>query len=49
MIAEDQGHHPLLTLNYNKVRVTLTTHAAGGLTENDYVMARIIDKMSGSE
>ncbi|MCX6339913.1 MAG: 4a-hydroxytetrahydrobiopterin dehydratase [Candidatus Aureabacteria bacterium] len=43
MVAEDQGHHPVLTLLYNKVRVTLATHAAGGLTENDFIMARIID------
>ncbi len=47
MIAEEQGHHPVLTLLYNKVRVTLTTHAAGGLTENDFVMAGIIDGVGG--
>jgi len=46
MIAQEQGHHPTLTLLYNKLRVTLTTHAAGGLTENDFIMARIIDEVS---
>jgi len=45
VIAEEQGHHPVLTLLYNKVRVTLTTHAAGGLTENDFIMAGIIDEI----
>lgn len=45
MVAEDQGHHPVMTLGYNSVRVTLTTHAAGGLTENDFTMARIIDEV----
>jgi 4a-hydroxytetrahydrobiopterin dehydratase len=45
MMAQDQGHHPLLTLMYNKVKVTLTTHVAGGVTENDFVMAGIIDQM----
>jgi thioredoxin-dependent peroxiredoxin len=44
IIAEGQGHHPILSLNYNKLKVTLTTHAAGGLTENDFIMARIIDE-----
>lgn len=45
VIAQEQGHHPTLTIIYNKVRVTLTTHAAGGLTENDFIMARIIDEL----
>jgi thiol peroxidase len=45
VIAEEQGHHPTLTLMYNKLKVTLTTHAAGGLTENDFIMAGIIDSM----
>lgn len=58
MIAEEQGHHPTLTLMYNKLKVTLTTHAAGGparmqasshlaggLTGNDFIMAGIIDGM----
>jgi len=47
VIAEEQGHHPTLTLIYNKLKVTLTTHAAGGLTENDFIMAKIIDELGG--
>jgi len=47
IIAEEQGHHPTITITYNKLKVTLTTHAAGGLTENDFIMARIIDELSG--
>lgn len=43
IIAEEQGHHPNFTLMYNKLKITLTTHAAGGLTNNDFVMAKIID------
>jgi len=46
MIAEEQGHHPLLTLGYGKLRVTLTTHAVGGLSDNDFIMAKIIDELS---
>jgi thiol peroxidase len=47
VIAQEQGHHPTLTLIYNKLRITLTTHAAGGLTDNDFIMARIIDELGG--
>lgn len=45
VIAEEQGHHPTLTLIYNKLKITLTTHAAGGLTDNDFIMAKIIDAL----
>lgn len=45
VIAEEQGHHPTITIIYNKVRITLTTHAASGLTENDFIIARIIDEL----
>ncbi|MFA6281001.1 MAG: thiol peroxidase [Candidatus Omnitrophota bacterium] len=46
IIAEEQGHHPNLTLIYNKLKITLTTHAAGGLTVNDFIMAKIIDELN---
>jgi len=49
VIAEEQGHHPTMTITYNRVKITLTTHAAGGLTENDFIMARIIDEIGGRE
>lgn len=45
VIAEEQGHHPDLFIAYNKLKVTLTTHAAGGLTENDFLMAKFIDEV----
>ena len=45
IIAEEQGHHPSFTLIYNKLKISLTTHAAGGLTDNDFIMARIIDEV----
>jgi len=47
IIAEEQAHHPTMTIIYNKLKVTLTTHAAGGLTENDFIMAKIIDEIGG--
>ena len=46
VIAEEQGHHPTLTIIYNKLRITLSTHAASGLTENDFIMAGIIDSLA---
>lgn len=45
VIAEDQGHHPIMNISYNKLKITLTTHAVGGLSENDFIMARIIDEL----
>jgi thiol peroxidase len=49
IIAEDQGHHPTMTIIYNKLRITLTTHAAGGLTDNDFIMAKIIDELGDAQ
>ena len=45
-IAEEQGHHPVMTMYYNKLKVTLTTHSAGGLTKNDFLMAAYIDEVN---
>jgi 4a-hydroxytetrahydrobiopterin dehydratase len=45
-LAEEANHHPdILVHGWNKVRLTLTTHSAGGLTENDHEMARRIDEL----
>jgi thiol peroxidase len=44
-IAEDQQHHPTITLDYGKLNITLTTHAVSGLTENDFIMAQLIDRL----
>ena len=42
--AEEANHHPdILVHGWNKVRLTLTTHSEGGLTENDHAMAQRID------
>lgn len=43
-LAEEANHHPdILVHAWNKVRLTLTTHSEGGLTDNDFLMARRID------
>lgn len=41
--AEDMGHHPDLSLSWDEVTVSITNHAAGGLTENDFELAKRID------
>jgi len=37
--AESAGHHPDIDIRYNKVRLALVTHDAGGLTEKDFELA----------
>lgn len=45
-IAEEEGHHPDILLHqYNKVRVSVWTHAVMGLTENDFILAAKIDDL----
>jgi 4a-hydroxytetrahydrobiopterin dehydratase len=44
-LAEDEGHHPNITINYNMVNIELYTHAVGGLTENDFILAAKMDEI----
>jgi 4a-hydroxytetrahydrobiopterin dehydratase len=45
-IAEAEDHHPDLHLTgYRNVAIELATHAVGGLTENDFILAAKIDKL----
>lgn len=44
-VAEQEGHHPDLHLSYGALKVELWTHTAGGLTENDFVLAAKIDQL----
>ncbi|MFA9462283.1 4a-hydroxytetrahydrobiopterin dehydratase [Thiohalorhabdus methylotrophus] len=44
-VAEEESHHPDLEVGYGKVVVQLTTHAIGGLSENDFILAAKIDKL----
>jgi len=41
--AESAGHHPDIDIRYNKVRLALVTHDAGGLTEKDFDLASTIN------
>jgi len=42
-IAENEGHHPDLALSWGRVDVKISSHDAGGLTENDFILAAKID------
>ncbi|MEW5895911.1 MAG: thiol peroxidase [Candidatus Omnitrophota bacterium] len=46
VIADEQGHHPTTVLGYDHLKVILTTHSVGELTENDFVMAGLIDDLA---
>lgn len=45
-IAEEEQHHPDIRINYNKVRIDLTTHAIKGLSMNDFIMAAKIEVLN---
>jgi 4a-hydroxytetrahydrobiopterin dehydratase len=45
VIAEEEGHHPDLTIGWGAVSIELTTHAIGGLSENDFILAAKVDKL----
>lgn len=44
-VAEAEGHHPDIYIFYNKVQIDLFTHAVGGLSENDFIMAAKIQRL----
>jgi len=48
LLAEGQGHHPEMTVSWGHLVVTLSTHAARGLTRNDFILAAHIDALGGS-
>jgi 4a-hydroxytetrahydrobiopterin dehydratase len=43
-IAEEEGHHPDLTVRWAELVITIWTHAVDGLTENDFILAAKIDE-----
>ena len=46
-LAEAAGHHPDIDIRYNRVRLALVSHDAGGITEQDISMAKRISAISG--
>lgn len=43
--AESAGHHPDITINYNVVGISLSTHSEGGVTQKDFDLAGKIDQI----
>ena len=44
--AEEMNHHPDISISWNKVNLTLSTHSEGGITENDFELASRIDPLA---
>jgi 4a-hydroxytetrahydrobiopterin dehydratase len=44
-LCEKEGHHPDVKFGYNYCDISLTTHALGGLSENDFIIASKIDQL----
>jgi 4a-hydroxytetrahydrobiopterin dehydratase len=45
-IAISEGHHPVLTVSYGSCGVSWTTHAIGGLSDNDFICAAKVDRLA---
>ena len=44
--AEGMNHHPDIDIRWNKVKLVLSTHSAGGLTDLDFMLATKIDRLA---
>ena len=44
--AEGMNHHPDIAISWSQVEVAISTHAEGGLTENDFELAKKVDALS---
>jgi 4a-hydroxytetrahydrobiopterin dehydratase len=47
-IAHGEDHHPDLSVHYNRCVVRYSTHAVGGLTDNDFICAAKVNALVGS-
>jgi 4a-hydroxytetrahydrobiopterin dehydratase len=45
LLAERVNHHPDIDIRWNNITLVLSTHSAGGLTENDFNLAKAIDAL----
>jgi 4a-hydroxytetrahydrobiopterin dehydratase len=48
LLAEAEGHHPDIELGWGRAAFKLTTHAASGLTRNDFILAAKIDQLEAT-
>jgi 4a-hydroxytetrahydrobiopterin dehydratase len=44
--AEDMNHHPDIAISWSQVEVAISTHAQGGLTENDFELAKKVEDVA---
>lgn len=49
LLAERESHHPEMRVGWGYLELELTTHAAGGLTRNDFILASKIDRAAGAD
>ena len=47
ILAEKADHHPDILIQYNRVRINLSTHSDGGITDKDFKLAGQIEGLSG--
>ena len=47
-IAEQEGHHPDIWFGWGYAKISITTHAIEGLSENDFILAAKIDKKTNA-
>jgi 4a-hydroxytetrahydrobiopterin dehydratase len=47
--AEQVGHHPDIDIRYNKVKLSISTHDVGGITDKDFALARRITPLYSQE
>ncbi|MBA2255865.1 MAG: 4a-hydroxytetrahydrobiopterin dehydratase [Thermoleophilaceae bacterium] len=45
-VAEEMNHHPDVSISWNRVTVSLSTHSQGGLTDSDFALAERIDELA---
>ncbi len=45
VLAEAEGHHPVMKISFGKVKIDLWTHAVGGLSTNDFILAAKINEI----
>jgi 4a-hydroxytetrahydrobiopterin dehydratase len=45
--AEAANHHPDVDIRYNRVKVALSTHSEGGVTDKDLALARVVQSLAG--
>ena len=44
--AEEMGHHPDLAVSWSQVEVAISTHSEGGITENDFELAKKVEELA---